>query len=90
MYFRGDDTWRQTWVDAGGGRLDLSGGLEAGRMVLRGAMPGTKDGETVLHEISFAPQDNGEVKQHWRSSADGGKTWSDVFLGIYRRASGSD
>ena len=85
MYFRRDRSWRQTWVDGAGGRLDLSGGLEAGRMVLKGEMPGATDEETVLHEIAFTPQRDGSVKQHWRASQDGGENWSDVFVGIYRR-----
>jgi len=25
------------------------------------------------------------VKQHWRSSTDGGKTGSDIFVGIYTK-----
>ncbi len=85
MYFSRDKTWRQTWVDGAGGRLDLVGGLAAERMVLRGEMAGDSGGARVLHEISFTPNEDGSVTQQWRASPDGGETWKDVFVGIYRR-----
>jgi hypothetical protein len=86
-YFARDGKWRQTWVDAAGGRLDLEGGLDGDRMVLKGTMPGA-DGEPVLHEISWQPHEDGSVTQHWRASTDDGESWQDVFVGIYRRAGG--
>jgi hypothetical protein len=85
MYYERDGTWRQSWVDGAGGRLDLAGGLDAeGRMVLSGTMPGPDGGE-VLHEVSWQPLADGTVRQHWRASRDGGENWRDVFVGIYRR-----
>ena len=84
MYFARDGRWHQNWVDGNGGRLDLAGGLDGeGRMVLSGVMPGPEGGE-VRHEISWEPLEGGEVKQHWRASRDGGESWRDVFVGIYR------
>ncbi len=86
MYFARDGKWHQTWVDGGGSRLDLAGGLdERGRMVMAGLMPGPAGGE-VLHEISWEKLANGTVRQHWRASKDGGQAWQDVFVGIYRPA----
>ena len=85
MFFERDGRWHQTWVDKTGSRLDLSGGLDKqGRMVLSGEMPGN-DGGTVLHEIAWTPNDDGTVLQHWRGSKDGGKSWSDLFVGTYTR-----
>ena len=43
------------------------------------------DGKTAHHEISWEKLATGQVKQHWRSSTDGGKTWSDIFVGIYTK-----
>ncbi len=82
--------WRQTWVDGQGLRLDLEGGLEGDRMVLRGERPPlrpSEDGSStpVLSEVSWTPKDDGSVVQHWRMSTDGGKTWTDAFIGIYRK-----
>jgi hypothetical protein len=83
-YWAQDQKWRQTWVDSSGGRLDLVGGLEGERMVMRGD-GFAQDGSPVIHEISWEPLEGGDVKQHWRVSKDGGKSWQDAFLGIYRR-----
>lgn len=85
MYWQRGGEWRQTWVDGAGGRLDLAGGLDAdGRMVLAGTMPG-RDGSPLLHEIAWTPRDDGTVEQRWRVSRDGGESWENVFVGIYRR-----
>lgn len=84
MYYARDETWRQTWVDGNGGRLDLTGGLDGDDIVLTGETPG-QDGATTLHEIRWSPLADGRVRQHWRSSTDGGATWQDAFLGFYSR-----
>jgi len=84
MFYERDGKWHQTWVDGAGGRLDVEGGWKNGKMVLSGTMPG-RDGKPVLHEISFTPQPDGTVRQHWRASKDRGKSWQDLFVGIYSR-----
>ena len=86
MYYALDDTWRQTWVDGSGTRLDLVGGFDGKEMVLSGEMPSAQgDGSTVFHEISFTPNEDGTVQQHWRASRDGKKTWNDLFVGTYKK-----
>jgi hypothetical protein len=42
-------------------------------------------GGAQLERITWTPQADGSVRQHWQQSADGGKTWSDAFVGIYTR-----
>lgn len=84
MYSNRDKQWHQTWVDNQGLLLQIAGGLEDGKMVMRGMLNG-RDGKPVLHEISWEPLDNGDVRQHWRASKDGGKTWQDLFIGIYSK-----
>jgi hypothetical protein len=79
-----DGRWHQTWVDNSGLLLELAGGLDKGRMVM-GQERTRPDGKTVRHEISWERLANGQVRQHWRSSVDGGQTWRDVFVGIYTR-----
>jgi hypothetical protein len=79
-----DGKWHQTWVDNGGLLLELVGGVEDGRMVMSQERMGP-DGKPSLHEISWTPLETGQVKQHWRQSPDGGKTWTDVFVGVYTR-----
>lgn len=75
--------WHQTWVDNGGLLLLLDGGIEDGKMVLKGEGRG-RDGKPVTHRITWTPNEDGTVRQHWESSADGAK-WTTVFDGTYRR-----
>lgn len=80
----GRKQWQQFWVGAGGA-LELAGGLNAqGEMVLGGQH---KDGQDrlVSERITWSPNADGSVRQHWEQSADGGKTWQTVFDGLYRR-----
>jgi hypothetical protein len=84
MYNRRDGKWHQTWVDGSGSRLDLVGGLVEGRMVLGGTTP-TRTGGEALHGVTWERLDGGAVKQHWRTSVDGGETWADSFVGIYKK-----
>jgi hypothetical protein len=74
--------WKQVWVGLGV-YLDLSGGLEGGRMVLSGERE-TPQG-TVIDRIAWTPLDDGRVRQRWDVSRDGGTTWQAVFDGIYAR-----
>ncbi len=78
--------WHQTWIGGGGGALYLDGGLEDKRMVLQGK-DSDKDGKPLLQKISWTPLEDGRVKQHWQTSKDEGKTWSDAFVGYYQKKS---
>lgn len=84
MYSNRDEQWHQTWVDNQGLLLQLAGGIQDGKMVMRGTLNGP-DGKPVLHEISWEPIEGGKVRQHWRASKDGGETWKDLFVGIYTK-----
>ena len=82
-YDQATDRWHQTWVDATGTLLELDGGLEDGRMVMSGSRPG-EDGATVIHRITWTPNEDGSVRQHWQTSSDG-NSWSTAFDGLYVR-----
>ena len=84
IYSRAKRGWHQTWVDSTGTLLELDGGLVDGAMVLEGTATG-RDGGEVLHRITWTPNENGTVRQHWQFSNDGGKTWADAFDGTYTR-----
>ena len=79
-----DGKWHQTWVGSGGSFLLLEGGLEDGKMVLTGTNP-TAAGGTRIERITWTPLPDGRVQQHWQQSNDGGKTWTDAFVGIYAK-----
>lgn len=78
--------WHQTWVDNTGSLLLLEGGLRDGAMVLGDAnVPGRKPG-AVVNEVRWTRNDDGSVRQHWRTTKDGGKTWETAFDGKYVRS----
>ena len=81
-YNRAKKQWQQFWV-GGGGVLELSGGLVEGRMVLSGEHD--VGGKRMLERITWTPNPDGSVRQHWEQSTDGGKTWSTAFDGLYRK-----
>ena len=80
--------WEQFWVDNSGSRLHLSGGRDGEKMVLRGVQD-KANAQTGLrqHErITWTPNADGSVRQHWETSNDDGRTWATSFDGLYRRA----
>jgi hypothetical protein len=82
----GDGRWRQTWVDKGGLRLEIVGGLVDGKMVLEGETPGaTPDAPPVKNRITWIPNAEGGLRQQWETSADAGKTWTTAFDGTYHK-----
>ena len=82
----GSRQWRQHWVDNQGGLLQLAGGREGPAMVLHGREPSaTSPGVEVRQRITWTPQPDGSVRQHWQRSDDAGVTWSTVFDGRYER-----
>lgn len=94
FYDRTTQRWHQVWVDSSGTVLRLEGGLEDGPelgdgarlqvMVLRGVTRG-QDGSTVQNRITWTPNPDGSVRQHWEASSDG-VTWTSAFDGRYARA----
>ncbi|TQV86873.1 hypothetical protein [Aliikangiella coralliicola] len=84
FYDQAEKKWHQTWVDQNGGVLYLDGSLDNNKMVLKGYRP-DKEGKQVLHKISWTPMKDGRVKQHWQSSTDEGKAWTEVFVGFYSK-----
>jgi len=75
--------WQQFWVGSGGGVLELSGALVHGGMVLAGEH--VVRGQRLLERITWTPNADGSVRQHWQQSTDGGASWRTVFDGLYRR-----
>jgi Protein of unknown function (DUF1579) len=76
--------WRQCWMDNFGTVLDLYGGLVDGKMVMSGETT-RPDGSKQTERITWTPNADGTVRQHWEQSTDGGKTWTTAFDGLYKR-----
>lgn len=79
----GRKVWHQTWVDNQGTLLLLEGGLKEGSMVMEGATTG-KEGRVTKHRITWTPNADGSVRQHWESTDAEGK-WTTAFDGRYTR-----
>jgi hypothetical protein len=75
--------WRQFWVGGDGVVLRLEGGLHDGAMVMTGELP-QAEGGVQQQKISWTPQPDGSVIQHWEVSDDG-RSWTTSFRGVYRR-----
>jgi hypothetical protein len=78
------DVWHQTWVDSSGSLLTLEGKFKDGAMVLEGVAVDEK-GAKSLQRITWTARSPDEVRQHWQSSSDGGKSWKTEFDGLYKR-----
>lgn len=78
--------WHQFWIGNNpNGVLSLSGGFERGSMVLVGSRDNAKTGKPQQQRITWTPNADGSVRQHWETSDDAGAHWIDAFDGIYRK-----
>ena len=84
-YVAAAKAWRQTWIDASGGRVDFSGEWNGKAMVLEGAWP-QPGHPTQRTRMTYTPHRDGSVEQMGESSDDGGKSWQPSFDLVYRRA----
>lgn len=73
--------WHQTWMDNSGTVLLLDGGLKGKAMVMEGEGKDPQ-GNPVLHRITWTPNDDGSVRQHWQTKGSDGQ-WSTAFDGLY-------
>lgn len=83
-YDRVRKVWHQTWVDNSGLLLLLQGKLIDGKMVLEGKGKNPK-GQDVYHRITWTPNGDGTVRQHWQSATVKGQ-WQTAFDGLYKSA----
>jgi hypothetical protein len=81
FYHQGDGRWHQNWIDGQASNpLWLVGGLDdEGAMVMVDADRHTNP----LNRITWTPNPDGTVRQHWEQSTDGGATWTTAFDGLY-------
>jgi len=84
-YSPGDKQWHQYWLGSGGGILDLAGTFANGTLTYTGISAGA-GGARIDNRLEFSKNADGSVRQLWRQSRDGGKTWSVAFDGKYVRA----
>jgi hypothetical protein len=87
FFDRRKKSWHQTWIDAQGNALELDGALVGKSMILKSAPQRDASGKTAIQRITWTPNADGSVRQHWESSNDGGKTWTTAFDGRYVKSS---
>lgn len=77
--------WEQTWIGGNGVRVDFSGGMVDGRMVLQGYWDDLvwPDSDALVR-MTYTKNEDGSVRQFGESSTDHGKTWQTGFDLIYR------
>ena len=81
----GDGKWHQLWLASQGTpALHLSGGFANGIMKYEGTSIGPGNA-TIMNRLQFFKLPDDKVRQFWEQSSDGGKTWTTVFDGEYRR-----
>ncbi len=86
FYDAARDRWHQTWMGVDGSALFIEGGLnDRGEMVLSNRNTPYYQQGTPINRITWIPNADGSVRQHWQGSKDSGKTWSTVFDGLYVR-----
>ena len=79
--------WHQTWVDSSNARVDFTGGLTGGKMVLTGYWKGVGGpGKDALIRMTYSKNADGTVRQHGEQSTDHGLTWSTSFDFTYHPA----
>ncbi|MEL7530412.1 MAG: hypothetical protein AAFN10_03850 [Bacteroidota bacterium] len=76
--------WHQLWIDNQGQTLKLFGNMVDGSMVLKSEEMTSPQGQKYINRVSWTPNEDGSVRQHWETSPDQGENWKTVFDGIYR------
>ncbi len=74
--------WRQLWTATGGYIVDISGNFEDGAMRLVGDLI-SNDGSKTDFRGTWTPLEDGNVRQFFETSNDGGNTWVPWFDGLY-------
>ena len=79
IYDASREVWHQTWVDNSGSLLTLEGRYQNNAMRL----------SSKTDRITWSRTADGNVRQLWEQTADGGKTWKIAFDGKYVRTGGA-
>lgn len=85
FYDSQEERWHQVWIDNQGQILKLTGGIEGKSMVLMSTPVNNQAGEKVIHRITWTPNTNGTVRQHWESQKVASGDWQTLFDGLYRK-----
>ncbi len=77
--------WEQVWIGGDGKRVDFSGGVTGGAMILAGYWDKVgPNGEDQLIRMTYTALADGSVRQFGEASGDHGTTWQPSFDFTYR------
>jgi uncharacterized protein YndB with AHSA1/START domain len=77
--------WRQVFIFDSGGIWEYTGELRDGAMHFERSVAATPNTPAGVQRMTFFPIAKDSVRQYIQSSADGGKTWTVDFDGMYVR-----
>jgi hypothetical protein len=89
-YDPGYEHWRQIWISDSGTFIEFTGEARDGGMYFTAETINPADGAVTLHDFNFTVYDNGDVRQLWNTSTDGGETWTTIWDGRYVRKETSE
>ena len=75
--------WRQTWLDSTGERIEWTGGLEQGRIVLTAPRAPRFDRRARISRVTLW-REGETVRQIGESSTDDGRSWTIAYDYTYR------
>lgn len=78
-----EQRWEQFWVWRYGVPMHLKGHFRDGKMVLQGEHEGQNGKE--VHRVTWTPNADGTVRQHWQKSTPNQTTWQTLFDGLYTK-----
>ena len=84
-YDTGTRTWNQVWISDSGSFVEFEGEARDGGIFYTAETINPADGSVTQHKFYFTVFDNGDVRQVWEQSTDGGKTWNNVWDSRYVR-----
>lgn len=76
VYHPQDRIWNFVSIDSNGQHIDLTGGLQSGRMTLEGILTGPDEVPGTQARMTFDRPSDREITQTLEVSTDGGQTWS--------------
>lgn len=88
LFDRSSQQWLQYWVDSQGNILNLSGGIENNSMVMTSTTTAFDTIPETTNRLTWTPQEDGRVRQTWKSTQDQGGTWQTLFDGFYLKKEG--
>lgn len=78
--------WDQVWVGADGNRVDFTGGIVDGSLVITGYWPSNSPKTAAqLVRMTYTRMEDGAVHQFGQASTDHGISWQTSFDFTYRR-----